>query len=123
MRKAVPHSCPYCDASLRPVAMECPVCGVEIRGRFRQTLFQMLTPEEQELLEKYLLAGFSIKALEQETGMGYVAIRTRLNRLIERYQRLRQGENEKRKILDKVASGEITAAQAAELITRIQTSR
>jgi hypothetical protein len=83
MRKAVPHSCPYCQAALRPVAMECPVCSVEIRGRFRQTLFQMLTAEEQDLLEKYLLAGFSIKALAEETGMGYVAIRNRLDRLIE----------------------------------------
>jgi len=99
--------------------MECPVCAVEIRGRFRQTLFQMLTAEEQDLLEKYLLAGFSIKALAEETGMGYVAIRNRLDRLIERYRDLREGESEKRQILDKVASGEITAGEAAELIARI----
>lgn len=114
------NSCPYCDASMRPVAMECPLCGVEIRGRFRQTQFQMLSADDQELLEKYLLAGFSIKALAEQTGMGYTAIRSRLDRLIERYDRLRQGEDEKKRILDSVATGEISVAEAAELIAKLQ---
>jgi len=104
---------------MRPVALECPVCGVEIRGKFRQTLFQMLQDEEQQLLEQYLLSDFSIKALAEKTGMGYAAIRTRLDRLIEHYQRLLAGEDEKKKVLDRLAGGEISAAQAADLIARI----
>ena len=104
---------------MRPVALECPVCALEIRGKFRQTLFQMLDDEEQQLLEQYLLSDFSIKALAEKTGMGYAAIRTRLDRLIEHYQRLLTGEDEKKKILDRLAGGEISAAQAADLIARI----
>jgi hypothetical protein len=104
---------------MRPVALECPVCEVEIRGKFRQTLFQMLQDEEQQLLEQYLLSDFSIKALAEKTGMGYAAIRTRLDRLIEHYQRLLAGEDEKKKVLDRLAGGEISAAQAADLIARI----
>ncbi len=105
---------------MRPVAMECPVCGVEVHGRFRQSLFQMLGDEEQLLLEDYLLAGFSIKALARKTGMGYAAIRTRLDRLIEHYRRLREGEKEKRLILEQVAAGTISASKAAALIGKIE---
>jgi hypothetical protein len=118
-KKALPNSCPYCEATMRAVAMACPVCGVEVRGRFRQALFHKLDGEEQQLLEDYLLAGFSIKALASRTGMGYAAIRTRLDRLIDHYQQLRQGEAEKKRILDQVAAGTISASEAAKLIANI----
>jgi len=118
-KKAVSNSCPYCEATMRPVAMECPVCRVEVRGRFRQVLFQNLDIEEQQLLEDYLMAGFSIKALAGETGMGYAAIRTRLDRLIEHYGRLRKAEGEKKRILEQVAAGSLSASEAAELIANI----
>ena len=104
---------------MRPTAMECLVCGVEVQGRFQQTFFQMLDADEQQLLEKYLLADFSIKALAEETGMGYAAIRSRLDRLIEHYRRLQQGEEEKKRILDRLGRGEISASEAAELIARL----
>ena len=90
-----------------------------MRGRFRESLFQWLSDEEQQLLEQYLLAGFSIKDLAKKTGMGYAAIRTRLDRLIEDYQTLRRNEDSKKRILEKVASGELTAVEAAERIKDI----
>jgi hypothetical protein len=105
---------------MRPVAMECPACAVEVRGRFRQGLFQMLSDEEQRLLESYLLADFSIKALAQESGMGYAAIRSRLDRLIEHYRSLRNADEEKKRILEQVAANELSAAEAAELIANIE---
>lgn len=108
--------CPYCQTPMQPVVMACGVCGVEIRGKFRMSLFHQLDADEQELLEEYLLADFSIKALAQRSGMGYAAIRNRLDRLIAHYERLRQGEDAKKRILDRVAAGEITAREASELI-------
>lgn len=111
--------CPYCSGPLRPVAMRCPSCDVEIRARFRQTLFQCLDAEEQALLEQYLLADFNIKSLAAKTGMGYTAIRSRLDRLIEHYDRLRTQEDGKRSILDRLERGEITAAEAADRIAKL----
>ena len=112
--------CPYCDATMQPAVMRCQVCDLEVRGRFRQTLFQMLDANEQRLLEEYLLAGFSIKALAHKTGMGYAAIRTRLDRLIEHYERLRKGDEEEKRILEQVAEGNLSASEAAALIAKIQ---
>ncbi|MDX9975713.1 MAG: DUF2089 family protein [FCB group bacterium] len=119
MNMPLQPECPYCSVPLRAVAMQCTVCGTEIRGRFRQTLFQLLDADEQEFLEKYLLADFSIKALAAEGDMGYAAIRSRLDRLIAHYQQLRSKEDERKLILQKVASGALTAAKAAELIAKI----
>jgi hypothetical protein len=117
--KALSTTCPYCAGAMRPAVMECPVCGVEVRGRFRQAIFQMLDSDDQELLEAYLLAGFSIKDLAARSGMGYAAIRTRLDRLIARYQELRQADAEKKKILERLAAGEINAQEAARLIAKL----
>ena len=78
-------NCPYCQSTMRPAVMACDHCNVEIRGQFRQTQFARLPDEDLEFLERYLLAGFSIKALAEESGLGYVAIRNRLDRLIETY--------------------------------------
>ncbi|HNT34751.1 MAG TPA: DUF2089 family protein [bacterium] len=111
--------CPYCKTPMRPVTMACDHCGVEIRGRFRQTRFAQLSDADSEFLERYLLAGFSIKALAEESGFGYVAIRSRLDRLIERYQKLRDDEDAKRAILDRLEKGEITPSEAAEAIERL----
>lgn len=105
---------------MRPVVMACPVCETEIRGAFRQTLFQMLSGEEQQLLEDYLLADFSIKDMAAGSGLGYVAIRSRLDRLIEHYRALRQGEEAKKAVLAQVAEGKLSAAEAARLIAKIR---
>jgi hypothetical protein len=104
---------------MRTSAMECPACSVEIRGRFQQALFGRLSPEDQELLENYLLADFSIKALAAKTGMGYAALRSRLDRLIEHYRRLLESEDEKRQILERLGRGEISSQQAARLLKDI----
>lgn len=118
-KKRIGLSCPFCGLGMRVSAMECPSCGVEVRGSFRQSLFQLLSEEDQRLLEAYLLAYFSIKALAAETGMGYAAIRSRLDRLIVSYQALKKNEDAKKAILEKIASGELTPAEAADRIRRL----
>ncbi|MHC4436413.1 MAG: hypothetical protein ACYS3S_03555 [Planctomycetota bacterium] len=50
---------------MQTAAMSCTACGVKIEGNFSETFFNRLSPEDQEFLEQYLLAGFSIKTLEQ----------------------------------------------------------
>jgi len=112
--------CPYCGASMRPVTMACTACNVEIRGRFRQSLFQFLSEAEQELLERYLLVDFNIKSLEKETGMGYAAIRSRLDRLIASYRTLKNNDDETKRIMERVAQGKLSATEAAERIRRIR---
>lgn len=108
--------CPYCDGSLRTVAMACDTCDVEIKGRFQQNHFARLSPEDQAFLEQYLLSGFSMKTLAANSDLGYVAIRNRLDRVIAHYKQLLSNEEAKHAILARVEEGELTAAEAAERI-------
>jgi hypothetical protein len=112
--------CPYCRSPMEPVAMRCGSCGVEIRGRFAQTQFGSLPGEDLRFLEKYLLAEFSIKALAEKSGMGYTAIRSRLDRIIATYRSHWNREEEKLAILERVEKGEITAGEAAEAIGNLK---
>ena len=111
--------CPYCGLAMRPVAMRCDRCEMEIRGRFRQTQFSRLSSEDLEFLERYLLAGFSIKALAEASGLGYVAIRNRLDRVIESYKKLHTNDEAKRAILERLERGVITPSAAAEAMERL----
>ncbi len=104
---------------MRTSAMRCSACDVEVQGRFEQPLLGMLKAEDQQLLEDYMLTGFSIKELENRTGMGYAAIRSRLDKLITRYQSLKNAEEEKQRLLQMVSNGELTAAEAAARIKKI----
>lgn len=122
-KKQVSSSCPYCGGGMRTSAITCSACNVEIRGRFRESLFLQLSDTEQQFLESFLLADFSIKELANRTGMGYQAIRTRLDKLIETYQGLRTSEDQKKRILDRVAQGEISATEGARLIRGLDHGR
>ncbi|WP_339735217.1 DUF2089 family protein [uncultured Gimesia sp.] len=111
--------CPYCNAVMRPVVAACDRCDVEIRGHFRTTQFSHLPSEDLEFLERYLLAGFSIKTLAEGSGLGYVAIRNRLDRIIKSYRCHLEDEEEKFAILKKLENGEMTSEEAAKAIERL----
>ena len=101
---------------MRVSTMACAPCQIKIEGVFCETSFHQLPPEDLSFLEQYMLAGFSIKALEKRTGMGYAAIRTRLDRLIERYRALLEMEEQKKAVLEKIRSGAISATEGARIL-------
>ncbi|MHC4259949.1 MAG: DUF2089-like zinc ribbon domain-containing protein [Planctomycetota bacterium] len=120
MAKRLLHtSCPCCGLGMQTAAMACTACGVKIEGQFRRSFFDQLSPDDQEFLEQYLLAGFSIKALEQQGPLGYAAIRSRLDRLITNYEALRAMDAQKKAVLEQLRQDQITVAEAKEKIERL----
>ena len=118
-RKMLSTSCPSCDLPMQTAAMSCTACGVKIEGNFSETFFNRLTPEDQKFLEQYLLAGFSIKTLEQSSSLGYAAIRSRLDRLIANYKALAKMDAQKKAILEKLRADEISVAEAKEKLEKL----
>jgi len=104
---------------MQTAAMSCPGCEVKVEGNFGESSFNQLSAEDQQLLEQYLLAGFSIKALEQTSPLGYAAIRSRLDRLIANYKTLRKRDAQKKAVLEQLRTGEITVSEAKEKLTRL----
>ncbi|UCF44324.1 MAG: DUF2089 family protein [Planctomycetota bacterium] len=99
---------------MRTAAMACAICQVKIEGNFSETVFDRLTAEDQKFLEQYLLAGFSIKDLEQSSSLGYAAIRSRLDRLIGKYKALTRMEAQKKAVLKQLGVGKISVTEAKE---------
>ena len=97
---------------MQTAAMKCIVCNVKVEGHFSHTAFDKLGPEDQQFLEQYLLAGFSIKTLEQNSTMGYAAIRSRLDKLIASYKALVEMDAQKMAVLEQLQAERITAAEA-----------
>lgn len=118
-RKLLSTSCPSCSLAMQTAAMSCTACGVKIEGNFSETLFNRLTPEDQRFLEQYLLAGFSIKTLEQNGPLGYAAIRSRLDKLIANYEVLKKMDAQKKAVLEQLRKDEISVAKAKEKLERL----
>jgi len=104
---------------MQTAAMSCTACGLRIEGSFSETLFNKLTSEDQRFLEQYLLAGFSIKTLEQNGPLGYAAIRSRLDKLIANYESLKKMDGQKRAVLEQLRTNEITVAEAKEKLEEL----
>jgi len=118
-RRMLSTSCPSCGLAMQTAAMSCTACGVKIEGNFSETFFNRLAPEDQKFLEQYLLAGFSIKALEENGSLGYAAIRSRLDRLIASYKKLMKMDAQKKAVLEQLRKDEISVAEAKEKLERL----
>jgi hypothetical protein len=118
-KKKFSTSCPCCSLPMQTSAMSCAICGVKLEANFRKSNLDNLTPEDQDFLEQYLLAGFSIKKLEQTSSLGYAAIRSRLDKLISDYKSVKQMDGQKKKVLEQLRNGEITVTEAKEKLERL----
>ena len=118
-KKSLSTLCPCCNLPMQTAAMACPACEVKIEGTFEENVFNRLPAKDIEFLEQYLLAGFSIKALEQNSSLGYAAIRSRLDRLIDSYQKIKKMDAQKMAVLEQLRTGDITVAQAKQKLTKI----
>ena len=99
--KNLSNQCPCCGLKMQVAAMGCTACGVKVEGPFNDSIVSRLSSDDQQFLLDYLLSGFSIKALEENTDLGYAAIRTRLDKLIANTKSLMKSEEQKKAILEK----------------------
>lgn len=104
---------------MQTAAMTCVLCDVKVEGNFSTTAFDRLPPQDQVFLEQYLLAGFSIKTLEQNSSLGYAAIRSRLDKLIEQYKAVKDMDAQKKTVLEQLRKDQITVAQAKKKLENL----
>jgi hypothetical protein len=98
--------------------------GVTIRGRFEVPRYARLDPEQAHFLETFLRCRGMISSMEKELNLSYPTVRARLDSLLETLglspvKEKEEGKKEKasekrRKVLDQLEKGEITAEEAKE---------
>jgi hypothetical protein len=94
--------------------------SVTIRGKFKLPSTTRLERDQQEFLEVFLRARGVIATMEKELGLSYPTVRARLDSLLEAMglapykesTRKPRHDDEKRKVLELLENGEISADEA-----------
>ena len=105
--------CPVCQGRLEPVKLRCSECHVAVEGNLPVSRLALLSDDQQQFVEAFLLARGNIREVEKELGISYPTVRKRLEDVVQalgypsQHQRKDQLE-----ILDAVDRGEISPQEA-----------
>lgn len=126
MRKIL-EQCPTCGSELEVTRLNCTSCETVILGRYETCRFCRLAPESLAFLETFVRNRGNVKEMERELGISYWTIRSRLTSLIEELGLEAKEiadepdlETRQREILQRVRAGEITAAEAAQILGKMR---
>jgi len=94
-----------------------PEKGIAVEGEFTLPELARLTLEDQVFIVAFLRSHGSIKEMEQTFGVSYPTIKARLNRISGRLEFVETNPAPSRtEVLERLNSGEITAAEAIEAL-------
>ncbi len=122
--KSILNKCPVCGGELTVTRLHCDICETTIEGRFVNSAFAGLTPEQLDFIETFVRVEGKMNRMAEEMGLSYPTLRNRLHEIIRalgyepgRDELVEPVEEEKRRqILEKLDAGEISADEAMRLL-------
>ena len=122
--KRVLGRCPVCGEGLSVTRLECPNCDTALEGHFTLENLYRLSPEQLQFVETFIKCEGKINRVEEELGISYPTVRSRLGEVIQAlgYEVEVEGEGERpsperrREILDQLSQGKISAGEATRLL-------
>jgi hypothetical protein len=125
MRKIL-ERCPSCGGDLEITRVNCTSCETIVVARYQPCPFCRLSPESTRFLETFVKCRGNVKQMERELDISYWTVRRMLDDLIlelgleaEPIEEI-DSSAEQRAILEQLNQGEITATQAAELLSQLK---
>ena len=116
MRKPLSR-CPICAGQLEPVKLKCVSCDVMLEGKLPASRLALLSPDQQQFVEVFLVMRGNIKEVEKELGISYPTVRKKLDEVIQALGHIPKEERMKREeILDAIDRGEISAREGIALL-------
>ena len=119
--------CPSCQGNLSVAELGCPSCSISIKGEFALPALLRLAPAQLDFVEVFLKNRGVIRDVERELGISYPTVRARLDEVVVAlgYQ-VRplsaeasspdEASSQRRKILEDLKAGKITAEQARDAL-------
>jgi hypothetical protein len=104
--------------------LHCRTCDSALEGQFSLGRFYQLTPQQLAFVETFIRCEGKLTRVQEELSMSYPTARARLTEVIQAlgYEIEDSGDvvsgEERKAILEQVAAGEISSAQAMELLKR-----
>ena len=119
-----PTACPVCHDNLLVTRLVCRNCGTILEGRFTMGRLFQLSPDQLHFVEVFLRCEGKINRVEEELGLSYPTIRSRLTEVIRTlgYEvgEKREAADERRpEILERLARKEITSEEAFRMLQEI----
>lgn len=113
--------CPICHEPLEVLDLHCRHCDAHISGHFSLSKFDSLTPEQLFFAETFIRCEGKINRVEEELGISYPTVRSRLAEVIEALGYKLDEETslppgERKEILQRLANGEIRADEAVSML-------
>lgn len=114
--------CPVCGDVLSVTRLHCRNCDSALEGQFTLGRFYQLSPKQLSFVETFIRCEGKLTRLQEELGMSYPTARARLTEVIRAlgYEVDEEEEDvspeERKTILEKLATGDISSQQAVELL-------
>ena len=114
--------CPICNDTLHVTRLNCRNCDTNIEGHFALGRLYQLTPEQLSFVEIFLKCEGKINRVEQEIGLSYPAVRSRLTEVVKAlgYEvgppEPEVTEETRREVLSDLSSGKLSAEEALEIL-------
>jgi hypothetical protein len=121
--KTALSKCPVCDGELTVTRLHCDTCDTSIEGRFANTSFAGLTPDQLDFIETFVRCEGKLTRVQDEMALSYPTIRNRLQEIV-RALGYEPGKDEpaeisgekRSDILEQLDSGRISADEAMRLL-------
>lgn len=129
------NQCPVCGGAIIVNECSCETCQLQMRGRFQPGQFSGLSEDHITFIKSFLKARGNLSELEKVLGVSYPTIRNKLDEIITLLERLEGGtvsdqegsnwsaneaENQRKKILGQVASGDISAEEGLARLQQLK---
>ncbi|MBA3534096.1 MAG: DUF2089 domain-containing protein [Ardenticatenales bacterium] len=131
----LPTSCPFCEGELSVESLHCRQCDTTITGHFSPgplgefeedqlpvlRRFARLNAEQLRFLEAFVRCEGKLNRLQEEIGLSYPTLRSRLDDLVRDLGFTPREEEQsqavdRRQVLADLQSGKISATEAARLL-------
>ncbi len=113
--------CPVCGEKLEVTRLHCHNCDTTLAGHFSLGRYLLVSEEQLAFAETFIRCEGKINRVEEELGISYPTVRSRLNDVIralgyEVGEDTVPGPEQRRQVLEQLAQGQITAEEALRLL-------
>lgn len=109
--------CSGCSRPMQIQRMHCHECNVQVEGQFDLGALGQLTLADQVFAIAFLRSHGSIKQMEKLFGISYPTVKNRLNAITRELDRSFAAPSSNTIVLEQLARGEITVAEALERLS------
>ena len=106
--------CPQCGKLMTPVVLSCDDCGLRLSGQFTISPLSNLPPEDQALVIVFVRSFGSIKNIQKVLGVSYPTARARIEKVVERLNKMMEEPPDAVETLNHLKSGDISFDEALE---------